>query len=808
MNATRLRQISGPGGSPEPHRGKRTTRDDQRDGGARALRERLSRLTGASLRVHESLDLDTVLPGVLESAIALTGALHGTLILLDGTGRVEASHSSGASADSANGLVRCLGRIGPPVRLPDLHAHLRSLGLPDELEHPTPERRPVPLLAAPMHHRDEHVGDIFLTGRNDGGEFTQEDEESLAAFAPQAALAIANARRHLDEQRARGDLQAIIDTCLVGVVVLDASAGSPVSFNREAKRIIESLKDQDISKGELFSLLTVHRTDGSESPWEEIPLAQALESGETALAQEAVIRGPGGRSVSVLMNVSAIPGRDGSPAVRVATFQDITALQETDRLRAELLAMVSHELRTPLAAIKGSVTTVMDPDVLRNPDEAVQFHRIIDSQADQMRTLITDLLDMARIETGGLVTATRPTDLGALASEAANTFQMGEAAHGLHLEMQPDLPWVMADRPRILQVLSNLLANAARHSPESSAIVVSAARQGSHVAVSVSDNGVGIPAGDLPRLFRKFSRAGSDGQNGHAGLGLAICKGIVEAHGGQIWAQSDGPGRGARFTFTIPIASPDGNHDADDAGAFRQLPRESMDGNQARVLVVDDDPQALRFINDVLVNAGYTVIATIHPDDVRRLVDDGQPDMVLLDLMLPNTDGVELMAHIREWTLAPVIFVSAYGRDHLIARALGAGAIDYVVKPFSPTELLARIRAALRKSRTPNASPPYAQGELAIDYANRRVTLCGEPVRLTSMEYRTLVELATNAGRVVTYGHLQQRVWNARADADLRPIRTVISAIRRRLGDDADRPTYIFTETKVGYRMLASAPSP
>ncbi len=127
------------------------------------------------------------------------------------------------------------------------------------------------------------------------------------------------------------------------------------------------------------------------------------------------------------------------------------------------------------------------------------------------------------------------------------------------------------------------------------------------------------------------------------------------------------------------------------------------------------------------------------------------------------------------------------------------GAADYVVKPFSPTELLARIRAALRRREVPKPSEPYMLGDLTIDYDERRVTLAGRPVELTAKEYGTLVELSTNAGRVLTYEPLLRRVWGL--DADIRPMQTTISSIRRKLGDDAEDPKYIFTEIRVGYRM-------
>ena len=182
----------------------------------------------------------------------------------------------------------------------------------------------------------------------------------------------------------------------------------------------------------------------------------------------------------------------------------------------------------------------------------VQFFRIIDRQADHMSALINDLLDVAHIDAGTLSIFPEPVAVTELVENARSTFLSGGADKNLHIELQPDLPLVMGDSRRIAQVLDNLLSNAAKHSPEISAIRISAVRQGVHVALSVADDGAGLTAQTLSRIFKK-GPAGS-GEPG-PGLGLAICKGIVEAHGGRIWAQSDGPGKGAIFTFTLPAAA-------------------------------------------------------------------------------------------------------------------------------------------------------------------------------------------------------------------------------------------------------------
>ena len=182
-----------------------------------------------------------------------------------------------------------------------------------------------------------------------------------------------------------------------------------------------------------------------------------------------------------------------------------------------------------------------------DPAEMFQFFRIINEQADQMRGLISDLLDAGHIEAGTLSVTPEPADVADLVEQARKTFLSGGGRHTVQIDLPPDLPRVRPDRRRLVQVLNNLLANAATYSPAACPTRVAAVRDGVHVAVSVSDEGQGVPADRLPQLFRKFSRIDGEARGRGiegSGLGLAICKGLVEAHGGRIWVESDGADRG------------------------------------------------------------------------------------------------------------------------------------------------------------------------------------------------------------------------------------------------------------------------
>ncbi len=821
---------------PEPRkRDDEMTQPDERDRRIDDLQQRLARLSQASLRINESLDLDAVLRSVLDSAQDLTDARYALITTLDQDTQVEDYLVSGLTPDEADQLWQMpqgqqffdyLSQIPGPLRLADFGEHTARMGLPQF-------RPPVPVsafLAVPIRHQGVSVGAIHIAKSGSGETFSSEDENTLVMFASQVALVVVNARCHRDEIRARSDLETLIDTTPVGVVVFNLASGAPASFNREVRRIADLLgitdqgsgQDSDWTAEQLLAALTVRRADGREISLREFPIAQALRTGPALRAEEVVLEAASGRSITALVNVTPIrspaePGEDdgeGPIESVVVTVQDLTPIEELERTRAEFLGMVSHELRTPLSAIRGSATTVLDGEDDLDPGEARQFLRIIVDQADNMRAMIGDLLDVARIETGTLPVSAEAVEVSTLVDRARSGFLNAGGRQLLEIELEPELPLVRADRRRIVQVLGNLLSNAAAHAPTTSTITVSAEAKDLHVEFSVTDTGRGIPADQLPRLFHKVARRVTDapdtgdgqaalGPGSRSGLGLAICKGIVEAHGGRIWAESDGPGLGARFAFTLPVL--------EDAAPSRPLGRrrraQQADLEGQRILVIDDDPHTLRHVRRTLSGAGYETIVTGDPGDIFTLLAENRPDLVLLDLMLPGVDTIDLMRDISGVTDAPVIFISAYGQDEVIARAFESGAADYIVKPFSPTELVARIRASLRRSEEPRLSAsaePFVLGDLTVNYSLRQATLAGQPLNLTAIEFQLLSELSYNAGRVVTYDQLMRRVWGMKKPSNRQTLRTHLKRLRQKLGDDVANVRYIYTQARVGYRMAKS----
>ena len=418
-----------------------------------------------------------------------------------------------------------------------------------------------------------------------------------------------------------------------------------------------------------------------------------------------------------------VAGRSGIESL-VVTVQDLTPLEELERLRAEFLGMVSHELQAPLTSIKASAATVLGAPRALDPTETMQFFRIIDEQADHMRALIGGLLDAARIETGTLP------------------------------------------------------------------IRVAAAREGVHVEVSVADEGRSIPAERLPHLFRKFARSGPEdrGRGVGSGLELAICKGLVEAHGGRIRAESEGTGPDALHLFTIPVAGEAGPGGSARPAARPGRPRRAGEDDRPRVLVVDDDPTALLYMR--VDSRGRRLLR----DRDRRARRSARPHRTV-----SSRPGAAGPAPARDGRHRADAEPARAGRParHLPVRirprrggrrALELGAADYVVKPFSPTELTARIEAALRRrARTP---APFRMGDLAIHYGERRVSLAGRPVPLTATEYDLLSALSANPGRVSTHDYLLRRVWRSRRAGSTPLVRAFIrSSARSSATMRATRPT-------------------
>jgi len=219
-----------------------------------------------------------------------------------------------------------------------------------------------------------------------------------------------------------------------------------------------------------------------------------------------------------------------------------------------------------------------------------------------------------------------------------------------------------------------------------------------------------------------------------------------------------------------------------------------------RVLVCDDEPQILRALRVILRDAGYEAVPAASGEEALDLAAVRPPEAAILDLMLPDIDGVEVTRRLREWSGMPILVLSAVGEEDRKVEALAAGADDYVTKPFGPRELIARLEAALRRARPESEEPTIIADGLEINLAGRRVRRDGEDVHLTPTEFGLLRELASNRGKLLTHRQLLVAVWGVEYEDDLQVLRAHIANLRRKI-EPADGPKYVTTDAGVGYRF-------
>lgn len=525
-----------------------------------ALAERLLRLSDASLRVAGTLESGNVLQEVADSACALTEARYGVLALFDQSGGIQETVTCGLDSQQLSrvmtppvgeGLLGYLNELEGTLRVGDIAKHFRSAGFPEY--HPLMRT----FLGAQVRHDGVHLGNIYLGEKADGGEFTELDEEIVARFAAQAGAAISNSRRFETERRIQTDLRALVEIAPVGLQVFDAKTGAVLTSNQECQRIGGEVGSQAMSWQDTFESIALFRADGRRLPVGDRPSTQVLQSGEVVRAEEITLRFPDGRKINTLISAAPIYSDHGDIVSVVVAMQDLTQLEDAERMRAEYLGMVSQELRTPLATIKGSVVALSELAQSLNETEPLQLLQIIDHQAEVMRNQINSLIGLSHIEAGTLSLSPEPIDPSTLISDSVREFKRNHAGFTVSQSIPVDSPRIMVDKELMSQALRDMFAHAVKYASAESTISVKAEPEDFRVRISVSIANDRANATDRPALPEWIgSAAEQDAKQPFEGDGLAltICKGIVEAHGGRFQAERGDCGRGITFTFTVPLA--------------------------------------------------------------------------------------------------------------------------------------------------------------------------------------------------------------------------------------------------------------
>jgi len=373
------------------------------------------------------------------------------------------------------------------------------------------------------------------------------------------------------------------------------------------------------------------------------------------------------------------------------------ALEEADRRKDEFIATLAHELRNPLAPVRHGL------DVLRkNPDraDAGEIREMMDRQLVHLVRLIDDLLDVARVSQGKIeLRRARIQAADVIRSALESSQPLIEAAdHTLTVDIPPAPIWLDADLTRLAQVVGNLLNNAAKYTPEGGRIAVSLRTEGGDAVIAVSDNGLGIPADMQAQVFQLFTQVEThtDRARGGLGIGLALVKQLVAMHGGQVSAESAGPGQGSVFTVRIPLAAAQqAAAPQADPDAAQSMPAQTTPDRPLKVLVIDDDTAVAQTVGWMLEEIGHDYALVHDGRQALQAARDFGPDAILLDIGLPVMDGYAVCRVLRQderFKHTLIIAQSGWGRDEDREAAADAGFDHHLVKPVG-YEALERILA-------------------------------------------------------------------------------------------------------------------
>ena len=466
------------------------------------------------------------------------------------------------------------------------------------------------------------------------------------------------------------------------------------------------------------------------------------------------------------------------------------ALAEGNRMRTALLAAVSHDLRTPLASIKASVSSLRQTDVQWSPADEADLLATIEQNADRLDALIGNLLDMSRLHTGSLQPFLRPTAIDEVAPVAVGGL---DDSLRLELAVPEGFPLVLADPGLLERVLANLFSNALRYSPATRPPELQAQLDSGMVRLEVVDHG---------RAFQTRRRSGSSSRSPGWPTGIPAW--------GSAWPwprASPRPWAGASRPATPPAAASRSRsrsrlpYQTSPRSARSRDPRARRRG-MTRVLVVDDEPSILRALRINLSAREYDVSTAVDGTTGLAAVARDRPDVIILDLGLPDMDGTEVIHGVRGWTSIPIIVLSAWGQESQKVAALDAGADDYVTKPFGMDELLARLRAAVRRASPAPDEPVITTADFTVDLAAKQVLRRdGTDVRLTPTEWQLLEILVRNSGRLVSQRQLLREVWGPAYETESNYLRVYLAQLRRKLEPEPSRPRYLLTESGMGYRF-------
>ncbi len=699
------------------------------------------------------------------------------------------------SAQRQTDLLTTLDRTGDSFILQ--HTRQKASGLNELLSQSNASE----ILVAPVL-REERLRSVMLLYAKPLHHFGPHDRALVAGIAYQLAKSIETARSFSCLEAERTKLESILLNMQTGVFIVDAQEN--IAYCNPQLAQIAHGDVQDLVNHHyqtLFHQVVTHSGNPEKTRRDfEAALLQLTDQPTVEItlmdARPAIIQ-----FHFFPIEMSLAHGYGWGCVVR-----DVTGERERLTATSNLLSGISHELRSPLAAIKGFVSMLMDFPPYGAEERRQVFLDSINQSTTQLGRLIDHMLEILRLDAGIVRLERRLLPLEPILQRTVQPLRLARKDYEYEVNVAANLPEIEIDPAQIEQVLRNLLDNAVKHSPPGGKISIRARQQGNELVFHINHQGKSISPEALSRIFERTYQLNqlNSGQSFEVGLGLYLCREIVTAHGGRIWAESEA-NNGTTISVALPVNPVLGKAAASVGQPMAQaVPAERALWTSINGLIVEDDAAMLRLLELALQTEGYKVVTARRGEAALELAATKRFNFVLLDVQLPDLDGFQICRRLREFSSVPVIMVTGRADERDRIHGLNVGADDYLVKPVNQDELIARVRAVLRRTESPAKveGQPIAQfGDLTLDFARRQVMLRGKPVTLNPREYHLLQHLASKPGRVFTHTQLLTEVWGSEYRDATQYLWVHISRLRHKLEDDKGEPRYIFTESGVGYRF-------
>ena len=499
----------------------------------------------------EEMDFQAKLMEILSNAVdALSGNAGIVALWNERERRFVEGASYGLDSRSIDKLRPLLGEA-----IPDLAASRQSFDrlsqLAPDLHSPaaTTDQVQDPIIALPLEIAGKTIGLIYVLRPYSAESFGSGDQRVLSAFADQVAISVQNALLAFQLAEERYKVESILESSADGIMTIDQERRI-LAFNAGMERLTGWKREEAVGNY-CFEILRLRDSQGADLCQIKCPIARGAEG---FIILDGTITTKDGQNVDVGMSYSVVRLPSGDLLSAVVNVRDISRLRQIENLRSALLATVSHELQTPISIIKAYASTLARPDAEWSQQTVRDKLQAIEEESDRLSELVSKLLYTSRLETGDFSLNRLLLDLPKEAHKVANRFAELTEIHKVEVDFPPEFPPVLADPEKLGEVLTNLVENAIKFSPQGGTITIKGETSGDKLLVTVADEGIGIPLRDQEQVFDRFYRVEDSlaRPTQGTGLGLYICKTIIEAHGGQIRVDSEA-GKGSCFTFSLPI---------------------------------------------------------------------------------------------------------------------------------------------------------------------------------------------------------------------------------------------------------------